>query len=333
MFNLDLSTLFMLLGFTLAMYSVVSNDVIQTLGTFISSNSKKPFWLIWAFATTILVITLVFGWIVNDGDLSFGRLASIPQPEAFYWWHLLPPAILLVLTRFGLPVSTTFLVLSIFSSKAVMLEMVHKSVMGYVVAFFSAIAIYFLISKAVEKRFIDSNKKNKKNKLPLKWTVMQWVSTAYLWSVWIMHDLANVFVFLPRKVGVGTLVLIILMFVGLLGLISFLRGGTIQKVVNSKVNTSDIRSATIINLIFASILFYFKEMNSIPMSTTWVFIGLLAGREVAIQNRIQHSTNKDVAKGISIDFAKVLAGLAVSIVIVQVILNVFSNPGSIAALF
>ena len=36
-------------GFALAAYSAIANDSIQTIGTFISSNSKRPWWLLWIF--------------------------------------------------------------------------------------------------------------------------------------------------------------------------------------------------------------------------------------------------------------------------------------------
>ena len=34
---------------------------------------------------------------------------------------------------------------------------------------------------------------------------------------------------------------------------------------------------------------FFKELNDLPMSTTWVFVGLLCGRELAIATH--HKTN------------------------------------------
>ena len=46
--------------------------------------------------------------------------------------------------------------------------------------------------------------------------------------------------------------------------------------------TQDTRSATIIDFIYGLILLIFKEWSNMPMSTTWVFLGLLAGREVAL---------------------------------------------------
>ena len=101
------------IGFLLASYSVIGNDSAQTLGTFISSNSKKIKWYwMWAFASVILTATLLYGWSI--GDIAFGRLDKIPLPEQFYWYHALAPALLLSLTRFGIPVSTTLLTLSAF---------------------------------------------------------------------------------------------------------------------------------------------------------------------------------------------------------------------------
>ena len=42
-----MDTAIALFGFTLAAYSVVGNDSIQTLGTFLTSNEDKPWWVLW----------------------------------------------------------------------------------------------------------------------------------------------------------------------------------------------------------------------------------------------------------------------------------------------
>ncbi|MCA9682528.1 MAG: hypothetical protein KC457_10060, partial [Myxococcales bacterium] len=47
----------------------------------------------------------------------------------------------------------------------------------------------------------------------------------------------------------------------------------------------DVRHATMIDFTYALILWVFKTMSNIPMSTTWVFVGLLAGRELAMAMR------------------------------------------------
>ena len=51
---MDYSMLIMWLGFILAGYAVVGNDSIQTLGTFLSSNEDKPWYVLWGFAGSIL---------------------------------------------------------------------------------------------------------------------------------------------------------------------------------------------------------------------------------------------------------------------------------------
>ena len=111
---------------------------------------------------------------------------------------------------------------------------------------------------------------------------LQWLSTAFLWSQWLIQDLANIFVYVPRQVPFEFLIFAISVFVILLGMILYQRGGAIQNIVDTKTGVTDVRSATIIDFIYALILLVFKEWSNIPMSTTWVFLGLLAGREFAI---------------------------------------------------
>jgi hypothetical protein len=52
------------------------------------------------------------------------------------------------------------------------------------------------------------------------------------------------------------------------------------------------------------------------MSTTWVFIGLLAGREIAIRWRIDKELTKFEIKGVLLDLGKVTFGLVISIILV-----------------
>ncbi|MBT4108909.1 MAG: hypothetical protein HOE34_02130, partial [Pelagibacterales bacterium] len=41
---MEISLLYAIIGFLLAAYSVVANDSVQTLGTFIASNSQRFKW-------------------------------------------------------------------------------------------------------------------------------------------------------------------------------------------------------------------------------------------------------------------------------------------------
>lgn len=316
--NITMSQIYMIVGFLLSMYSCVSNDIIQTLGTFLSANKKTPFYWLWLFSFAVLTITIVTGWIVNKGDLSFGLLTRIPVTQEFTFMHLLPPIVLIILTKYGIPVATTFLVLSVFSvsDTDVIWMMLTKSVLGYVIAFIAAIIIYNIIGRPLERYFYYTQKRSGDSKISKWWIVAKWFSTAFIWSQWLVQDSAKLFVYLPRQASLGQLIFALVCFAILLGYITYTRGGDIQKIVKMKTNVQDPRSATIIDIIYAFLLLYFINLNNVPMSTTWVFIGLLAGREVALYQRLRFESPKKMYKHILKDLTKVILGLFVSIIAV-----------------
>ncbi len=300
----------MAVGFAIASYSIVANDALQTLGTFLSSNGNRPWWVLWLFAVGILYAVLIYGWFVNGGDTSFGRLDRIPLPQPFTWIYLVPPLVLLYLTKRGIPVSTTFLVLTIFAPENLG-KMMAKSFIGYAVAFVFAIVLYLTIARVFERRFIDTAH----DAPPRMWIALQWISTGFLWSQWLIQDLANIFVYAPRQMSGQWLIFALLIMGALHAYMFATRGGEIQKVVTSKTNTRDIRSATIIDFCFGLVLLLFKEWSKIPMSTTWVFLGLLAGREIAMSVRLQSRPMPETLRMVGRDGMKVTAGLAVSVVL------------------
>ncbi len=300
-----------LCGVVLAGASVISNDAVQTLGTFMSSNKQTGWKKQWLFASVIMVATALYSWFMYGGDISFGRLDRFPFQE-IQWYHALAPAVLLLLTRAGIPVSTTFLVLSAFASQFVFAKMLIKSALGYAIAAVVAYVGWLVISK-----LIDENKEISKESEP-RWRVAQWCTTGFLWFTWLSHDLANIAVFLPRQLTLPVLAGLLVFLVSLLGFIFWERGGKIQEVVTEKAYTQYVRSATIIDGVYALVLLYFKNLNNIPMSTTWVFVGLLCGRELAIAT-LQKNKFVDTLPAVFRDFLKIFSGLAVSVGIVVLI--------------
>ena len=308
---MPLTEVLMLLGFVLAAYSVVSNDSIQTLGTFLSSNAHRPWWLLWLFTGSILVAVAIWGWVVNGGDPAHGRLAAFPPPEGgVNWLHVLAPFTLLVLTRFGAPVSTTFLVLSVFAPGNIE-AMLFKSLAGYAVAFAVAIGLYFAVRR-LNDYLRDAT--GSAEARALHWVILQWLATAFLWSQWLIQDLANIFVFLPRTIDFDLLLGALALLLAMQGIIYYQRGGRIQQIVTSKTMTADLRSATLIDFIYGLILLVFKEWSNMPMSTTWVFLGLLAGREIAMRMQADGDL-KTAGKLIGGDAFKAFAGLVVSVLL------------------
>ncbi|GIR13190.1 MAG: hypothetical protein CM15mP23_17650 [Cryomorphaceae bacterium] len=131
-----------------------------------------------------------------------------------------------------------------------------------------------------------------------------------------MQDAANIAVYLPRNMSsIEFLGFALIVFFGL-GMLLYFKGGRIQKIVSEKSVITDVRFATIVDFIYCIILFYFKLYSQIPMSTTWVFIGLLGGREVAMA--IRKTGSHDILtsfKLLSKDFSLAMIGLIISIAI------------------
>jgi len=340
-----------IVGFLFAAYAVIANDSIQTLGTFLASNSHRPWWVLWIFAAGIMVLALLsnqFGpqiasWFRGmgvgplasffagfDGGLADGKLNSIPYPEqGIQWYHALPPIVLLFLTRFGIPVSTTFLVLTVFAltggaqTEGVMESMLIKSLTGYVVAF-AAGAIVWLVISRIWETWIGRTDHNE-NSHPA-WSIAQWLTTGFLWFTWLQQDFANIFVFMPREAVLDangevtsmvfapfTVIAGALIMAAMMAYIFATRGGEIQKIVTTKTHTVDVRAATIVDLIYAIVLYYFKELNDVPMSTTWVFLGLLAGRELAISVVTKLRTRGAAAFDVGSDAFRAFIGLVISV--------------------
>jgi hypothetical protein len=334
---MDYSIIVMWLGFFLAAYSVVGNDVIQTLGTFLISNEDRaPWWVLWLFAATILSLALIYGYW--QSDISYGRLAKFDRPEVMHWYYLLPPIVLLLITRSGIPVSTTFMILTLFSIHDLPADfmtllgsvfdtdqklggMIYKSVLGYIIALSSGLIIFLSITKFTERAFVLRPLKKSRR---YTWTIIQWMTTAFLWFQWLSQDLANIYIYFGGggDLNLYEFIISLLIVVGLLGYIFYRKGGAVQEIVRSKFNTADIRSATFIDFIYGVILYIFKYDyfgiwgGQIPMSTTWIFVGLLAGREMGIVLIQNGYLARSLLNMLFADLGKIFFGLVVSVLLV-----------------
>ena len=300
----------------LSAWSCMRNDAAQTLGTYIASNKRLSWLLQVILPLVVLNSTVLYAYFAHDGRCDYGRLNSIPEIPVT-WWHALAPLTVYFCTKWRMPISTSFMTLSVFAPGSVIESMVWKSCNGYVYAFAAGFLIWFAVlfgpatlwflkrnirgflakrrmcatllqtlrAQNVEgrlERLAFQKRKRLKAKDAPGWRFVQSMTTSYLLAAWLTHDLANMFVFLPRPVPP-------LAFAGMLallniGMLNIFRseGGEIAWSVEGHTQVKDIRSATAIDVAYGTLLWYFKEVNDIPMSTTWVFFGLLAGREIAI---------------------------------------------------
>lgn len=272
----------MWVGFFFAAYATVANDSIQSLGTFIESNKDKKWWVLWLFIGGIFLSVIIFSWVYFDGDVTYRRLVDAdgvtkyPHPEEFSFFQIIAPLVLLIMTRLRMPVSTTFLMLSVFTADSSgITSMIGKSFTGYGMAFVLSFVVWYGAYNLIRRYF-------KQRIMHPSWTVVQWIVSGLLWAVWVMQDGANVAVFLPRQQSLFEFIIFAgTIFFGL-GLLFYLRGDKIQKIVSEKVRISDVRAATLIDLTYVILLIYKLFISTVPMSTTWVFLGVIGGREIAI---------------------------------------------------
>ena len=306
----------MWLGFGLAGYAAIANDSIQTIGTFIASNKHRKWYYLWLFMGIIFVVTVYISWSKYGGDVSNQRLTSKgfdQAPTEFAFLQLAAPLILLIITRMRMPVSTTFLLLNAFTTETeAIFDVMYKSLSGYFLAFFLALAVWVVVSKFVNKYF--------QGKPRDFWVVLQWITSGMLWSVWIQQDAANIAIFLPRSLSAWEFVAFSgYIFLGL-GLLFYLKGDKIQGIVDEKSGVTDVRAATLVDFIYALLLYYKLFESTIPMSTTWLFIGLLGGRELGIsimRNKLskkKKATTKAL-KMIGKDLLYALIGLIISLIL------------------
>ncbi len=312
MFATPYPNIAMWVGFIFAAYAAIANDSIQTIGTFIASNQDKKWWVLWIFIGGIFFFTMLYSFINLGGDVSHGRLASKgfeKSPTSFHFLQIAAPIFLLILTRLRMPVSTTFILLTSFAATpAAVGGVLAKSMSGYILSLLLGLIFFIIVARFSKKYFTGKAK--------FGWTIAQWITSGTLWSVWLMQDAANIAVYLPRKMGNGDFIAFILIIIIGLGLLLYYKGGRIQKIVTEKSVVTDVRFATLIDFVYCIILFYFKLHSKIPMSTTWVFIGLLAGREIGMS--IMKTTDNSIWQSAKLglkDASYALIGLIISIAI------------------
>ncbi|MEM1022289.1 MAG: hypothetical protein AAGD10_19440 [Myxococcota bacterium] len=302
----------MWVGFGLAGYAATANDSIQTIGTFIVSNQHRPWPVLWVFISALFVLTVGLSWLINDGDVTWGVLQSkgfSTAPTEFGFLQIAAPLFLIILTRLRMPVSTTFLLLSSFATKVSgVTGVLTKSLSGYVIAFVASVLLWTTLGRWMHRKFTGEPHPT--------WWAVQWVVSGALWCLWVAQDAANIAVFLPRQLSLEQFIPFAGVIVLGLGLLFYLRGDRIQTIVSEKSAIYDVRAATVIDFLYALILLVFKVMNNVPMSTTWVFIGLLGGRELAYSHSVPGSVG--MAKALRMmgrDLLFALIGLLVSLIL------------------
>jgi hypothetical protein len=302
-------------GFLLASYAVIGNDALQTLGTFLAGNrGRTPKLLQAMFLCAVLCGFLLLGWSLGGGDPAWGRLSSFALPERFGWADLLPPIVVLALTQWGAPVSTSFLVLTAFGPSNLP-GLLLQSLAGYGAAFVVGALLYGSLPWLLDPPSGTSEADEPPDSAgrPILWLWLQWTATGWLWGQWLIQDLANIYVYLPRRLTGMEMAASLTVLCAGVGLLVARDGGAIQRVLACKTDSDDPRSSTLITALYGLVLFAFARISTVPMSTTWVFLGLLAGREMGLLLRLGLRPASQVASDLGRDLLRAGLGLVVSV--------------------
>jgi hypothetical protein len=262
------------LGLSLCMFSSMANDSVQTLGTFLSSNSKVAWWKMWFYISTLFVITVVSTWLMTT-RLDFLRLTSIPFDPNNNIFYFLSPILLIVLTYHGIPVSSTFLILSVFASQEALAAMLIKTFFGYFIGLIVNFILWEIIAKYFRKQIFSPGNK-------VVWQFIQWFSSGLLWVSWIINNTSNIVVYVEREFSFYNLCLFLFLGVAIIAFTIYNKGGPIQEIVDEKDGMKSFKITSVTNFCYAFILIKIAEISPVPIATTWVFIGILAGQEMGM---------------------------------------------------
>lgn len=382
------------IAFVLAAYAVIWNDAVQTLMTYIHSNNDVPRKYLFSWVAAVLLWVMWYWYVVNSWDITYGRLSAKWYADFPIEWYIpIFPLLLVFLTRFrGIPVSTSLLMLSIFSTTLLFEQIVMKSALWYLTAFLASFVMWIIVEAILKNTKTVSSKVFSFAGMIIKaviaaavimlwlwyilipfllssfpnlnlpdisnlqlvlysfvaflftlwifyekeawesswrgsvfWRLAQTFTTVLLFGTWLMHDMVNIAVFLPSQLDLEVMLLISAIFLLWLAYTFHINGGPVWNIVTKKTSTNEIVAATMIDLVYFVILLVFKEWSDIPMSTTWVFIGLLAWRQFAIRainriDRIEWGWRMNLAfKESWKDFSKIMVGLGISVIALIVV--------------
>ena len=259
----------LIVGFLLAAYSVVANDCPDPRHHSPTANAHKA----GADAAHLLgdLCVLLLGWFLNNGDPTWGRLSvpgkEFPWPEPFTRVYVLPPLAVVALTQWGAP-HTSFLVLSSFMPSNIGTLLSSSTGYGLV-----GLAAYGL--GQLERWVFCRSQDGKPSKIWWPAVVFHRLSGACGWCRTGQHLCVQAAPVGLRPDAHCTLVLCV-------GLCVPWPLGVAIQACSTQDQHVDLRSATLIDLLFGLCLLYKAFLSASPQHHLGVF-GLIGGRELALR--------------------------------------------------
>lgn len=263
---------------TIILYNVIKNSFIQMLGTFISSNKKMNRLNLFLYLALVFVLNIAVAWKTRGGEIHRGLLDEVAYQKSLSPYVLLVPVLLNLFTTFSIPISATFLTIPLFSHENSIISNLTRAFSGYFIAFCTSFGLWTVIYGKYKKFLKNGENYN-------LWRATQYLSVGMLWYAWLSTSMSSCLVFLPRVFDRRSLWLFLM--VGVLLLAIILCDGInrkMEEIVEEKSDTKNLRSSVIFNLAQSLLLLLFKFNGHVHVATSWLFLGMLDGRELAITN-------------------------------------------------
>ena len=299
----------------LVTYNVIFNNSVQTMGLFMASGKNKYIIVNTLFFLVIFVFTVLLSWFITNGEVHYHLLDNITFYDNIGPQFLLLPILLSFLTKKRIPVSATFLIIPLFATRDTVETMINKTTVSYFLSFVFSFIIYNYLYK--KHKSLMNNEKEDTSKI---WIVAEYISTGILWFSWLIVSLCNFVVFVPRNFSVENIILLSIVVAVTIYCVLISKGGEIQKIVDQKSDVKNIKTTVIFNSLFSLMLIFIQHIDNIPVTSTWMFLGILAGRELSIS-----TNNKNMAGAkyrlclarIWKDLSSAIIGVIISLVFVQ----------------
>lgn len=303
-------------------YNIMFNNSIQTIGLFIASNGDKKTIPNLIFFSSIFVLSILVSWFLTSKEVHYHLLDSINYEEDYInVLFIFLPILLYFFTKKRIPVSATFLVIPLFANKNTIESMINKTSVSYFLSLITSLVVYNLLYKKYKN--VISNEKENTSKT---WLMAEYVSTGVLWFSWLTVSLCNFVVFLPREFLIYDLLLLSIIGIITIYCILVSNGGEIQKIITQKSDVKNIKTAVIFNTLFSFMLLFIQHINNVPITSTWMFLGVLAGREIAISLNTFHLNGalkyKNCLLKIWRDLSSAILGIILSLIFVYIFNNI-----------
>ncbi len=274
----------MWIGFGIVAPAAIANDAIQIFSAYFTAEKNLPWKWSAAIFSTVMGVVHIWGWVRDSGSVSFGLLDRIAMPERFTVWHMAAAVLLLLFTRYKAPVSNTMLILGAFGDERVFNDVFMKSSLGLVCGLITSIVIFGVILQ-LERRGIVA-------RVPAdaqRWLRLLLSATCILFWGWLINDTAHFAVYLPRHLSGPEVCAFLAICVAVISVLCWKRLFNIRSIVGETYGMDDsqpiarlARSTALLMVSLAFVLFVLHDYMHVPLSSSFVFIGVLAGRDLLV---------------------------------------------------